>query len=78
MMKWHLGVLWESNIVYIDLYEHLLIDPSGLNCPVHCPIPCGPGHMTCYGAFDSNGCKMPDTCIPSIGNYKNISQIIQL
>ena len=49
-----------TNIIYF-------IDPTGLGCTVHCPIPCGSGHMTCYGAFDSNGCMMPDTCISMTG-----------
>ena len=54
-----------------DLFKfYSILDPTGLGCTVHCPIPCGPGHMTCYGAFDSNGCMMPDTCIPMTGSVK--------
>ena len=54
-----------------DLFKfYSNLDPTGLGCTVHCPIPCGPGHMTCYGAFDSNGCMMPDTCIPMTGSVK--------
>ena len=44
------------------------IGTDGNACPVVCPVACGTGEMNCYGGMDTNGCRMPETCEPTIGN----------
>merc|ERR1711997_1183069 len=34
------------------------------DCMNHCPMNCGKDMMLCPGKMDSNGCKMPDMCMP--------------
>ena len=36
-------------------------------CPEIAPSECGPESMTCPGGMDSNGCMMPDMCMPMMG-----------
>merc|ERR1712072_1660867 len=36
------------------------MDPE---CPTNCPVNCNEHEMHCPGDVDSNGCKMPDTCM---------------
>ena len=28
-----------------------------------CPTVCHPGHISCSGGFDANGCSIADTCV---------------
>ena len=38
-------------------------------CSITCPTPCSAGESKCPGGTDSNGCPMPDQCIPkTFGN----------
>ena len=37
-------------------------------CPEIPPSECGPESMICPGGMDSNGCMMPDMCIPAMGS----------
>ena len=37
---------------------------DGTECPVSCPMKCGPEEMQCWGGYDDNGCIMPDACVP--------------
>merc|ERR1719266_2924179 len=40
---------------------------DGNECAVTCPMDCGKDMMNCPGFNDANGCKMPDTCMPTKG-----------
>ena len=40
---------------------------DGNECPVSCPIVCGPADKHCGSGSDINGCPMPDTCMPMEG-----------
>jgi len=38
----------------------------GLQCPNHCPMPCGQDQVSCEADYDSQGCPMPMTCAASM------------
>ena len=47
------------------LYKYFFFLGSAVNgtCPIMCPTVCHPGHISCSGGFDPNGCPRPDTCV---------------
>merc|ERR1712241_617552 len=50
---------------------------DGIDCPAHCPAHCNPEwEMVCEGAFDADGCRMPETCEPAMnGEYPNFCPV---
>ena len=37
---------------------------DGVECPVSCPMKCGPEDVWCPEQEDGNGCMMPEMCMP--------------
>ena len=46
---------------------------DGVKCVDSCPTKCGVDDMTCDGGYDHNGCKMPDTCMPTKGGERSLN-----